>query len=82
MKVRKERQLKKASIIFTDREEPRKVFWDSLERFTQGDGETIQVLSYYGIGGIGKSCLLRKLMQEMEEKADTLDYVYCSKLSF
>ena len=76
MKVRKERQLKKASIIFTDREEPRKVFWDSLERFTQGDGETIQVLSYYGIGGIGKSCLLRKLMQEMEEKADTLDYVY------
>ena len=66
-KVRKvERKL--ATKIFTDREEPRQVFWKNYflfkERMNEGN---ICVLSYYGIGGIGKSALLKKLIDEIQE---------------
>jgi hypothetical protein len=57
--------------IFTDREEPRKAFWDKYKQYKEnmesGRNNKITILTYYGIGGIGKSTLLHKLQQEIEE---------------
>ena len=54
-----------AEELFTDREEPRKAFWDLYDSMENGDYE---VLTYYGIGGIGKTSLLYKLCEELKEK--------------
>ena len=54
-----------AEELFTDREEPRKAFWDIYESMQPG---AYEVLSYYGLGGIGKTSLLIKLCHELEEK--------------
>lgn len=54
-----------AEDLFTDREEPRKAFWDLYESMQPG---AYEVLSYYGLGGIGKTSLLIKLCHELEEK--------------
>ena len=72
LKIRKQESVKQASRIFTDREEPRKSFWKSYNDFKNKmeEGE-VKVLAYYGIGGIGKSSLLRKLITEMDESKTT-----------
>ena len=57
----------KAEKIFTDREEPRKVFWRAYQELEE-DIENYKVLNYYGIGGIGKTRLIEKLIEEMNEK--------------
>ena len=61
----------KATKEFTDREEPRKVFWDKYTKMSNemNEANPIQVISYYGFGGIGKSSLLHKLNEELKEKA-------------
>ena len=56
-----------AEDLFTDREVPRKVFWDLYDSMSVDNGEC-EVLTYYGIGGIGKSSLLNKLSLELEDK--------------
>ena len=50
----------KATKEFTDREEPRKIFWGkyNLMKSQMNDETSIQVISYYGFGGIGKTSLL------------------------
>ncbi|MFE8700585.1 tetratricopeptide repeat protein [Cytobacillus sp. FJAT-54145] len=48
---------------FTDREEPTKAFFDA---FQLKDSSQYKVLTYYGVGGIGKSRLLRELFQKVE----------------
>ena len=60
----------KASKEFTDREEPRRAFWKIFELVenTMKNQPVIQVISYYGFGGIGKTSLLHKLDQELKEK--------------
>ena len=55
----------KATREFTDREEPRKAFW---EKYNSVNDKEIKVISYYGFGGIGKSTLLLKLKDELLEK--------------
>lgn len=68
LKVRKQETIPQASRIFTDREIPRKSFWKNYNDFkAKMDDGDIKVLAYYGIGGIGKSTLLRKLISEMDE---------------
>jgi len=52
-----------ASRKFTDREEPKKAFLNALAQKSQGE---YKVLTYYGVGGIGKSRLLKELYREME----------------
>lgn len=78
MKIRSKRASSQACKIFTDREEPRKSFWKNYDYMCdcmkQDSGE-IKVLAYYGIGGIGKSSLLNRLMLEMEEKLESPLYV-------
>lgn len=78
MKVRSKNEYIKATRVFTDREEPRAAFWKNYERCEAemtNDGN-IHVLTYYGIGGIGKSRLLKKLMSEMDERFTDKRYVY------
>ena len=71
----------KAIKEFTDREEPRKIFWEkyNLMKSQMNDEASIQVISYYGFGGIGKTSLLHKLMEEVnnrepESKIEFLDF--------
>ena len=37
---------------------------------------SIQVISYYGYGGIGKSSLLNKLQEELKEKSPSSKYEF------
>lgn len=46
--------------IFTDREEERKVFFDTLEKNEK------TVINYHGMGGIGKTSLIHQLIKEIE----------------
>ena len=61
--------------IFTDREEPRRAFWECYNKFSEDIGsedpskQKSRVLAYYGVGGIGKTSLLNQLMVEMEDAA-------------
>lgn len=64
----------KAVKEFTDREEPRKVFWEKYNKKAEniennGIDNQVSVISYYGYGGIGKSTLLLKLNEEINQKA-------------
>ncbi|MBQ9422449.1 MAG: hypothetical protein IJU32_02610, partial [Pyramidobacter sp.] len=68
MQIRKTLNAVKKAREFTDREAPRRLFWDQYEK-TKAQPGSVHVLNYYGIGGIGKSRLLRQLAQEMGEKA-------------
>ena len=78
MKVRSKSESIKATRVFTDREEPRAAFWKNYDRCIKemADGGNIHVLTYYGIGGIGKSSLLKKLMSEMDDRFSDRRYVY------
>lgn len=55
---------------FTDREEPRKVFWDTYNEYKacMNDNPDIKVIAYYGIGGIGKTRLLNQIKDELTER--------------
>lgn len=78
MKIRTRNPLPMATRMFTDREEPRASFWKKYESIKNELPKTdnIYVLSYYGIGGIGKSRLLKKLSDEMTERITKPRYVY------
>ena len=77
MKIRKKQNLLKATVLFTDREAPRSAFWRKYATIKNTlDSGNIHVLTYYGIGGIGKSSLLKKLMEEIAEKNNKIRYVY------
>ena len=63
----------KATKEFTDREEPRKVFWNKYNQMLHdinNEKSPIQVISFYGFGGIGKSALLHKLNEELKEQVN------------
>lgn len=56
--------------IFTDRKEPRLAFWEMFKKIEQdkkSGKDNIFVLSYYGVGGEGKSTLIDKLRREIAE---------------
>ncbi len=57
--------------VFTDRETPRAAFWNryrQVEEQMQNGISPVSVLHYYGVGGIGKSTLLKKLTEELHEQ--------------
>ena len=70
-----ETSIPQATRIFTDREEPRKAFWKCYDQFKENmfnvapEDRDAKVLVYYGVGGIGKSSLLKQLIKEMDEAA-------------
>ncbi|MCR4671710.1 MAG: tetratricopeptide repeat protein [Lachnospiraceae bacterium] len=53
--------------VFTDRDEPRQVFWDTYDKACK-EPDHCNVLHYYGRGGIGKSTLLHVLHKQLLEK--------------
>ena len=66
---------KSAMEVFTDREEPRdEVFWKKhyiplAEELLRGeDPSYYHIISYYGEAGVGKTTLLNKLCQELDDK--------------
>ena len=52
---------------FTDREEPRKRFWDSHAYLAEHPDE-FTVFSFCRIGGIDKTMLVKKLCEELRER--------------
>lgn len=71
-KIIRDIEIKRATRKFTDREEPRKVFWNRFNKMKENitDINSVNVITYYGIGGIGKSSLLRKIIEELEQNAE------------
>lgn len=68
---------RRAEQFFTDREEPRRAFWAVYDR-VKADPGSVEAISYYGVGGIGKSSLLFQLMRELKERAPLSPNVYYS----
>lgn len=66
-----------AEHIFTDREEPRRAFWGVYDR-VKSDPGSVEAISYYGIGGIGKTSLLVQLVKELRERAAASPGVFYS----
>ena len=54
-----------AQEVFTDREDPRGSFWELYHAMNPGDSE---IIHYYGVGGIGKTTLLKQLQTEIAQK--------------
>lgn len=65
-----ERFVEVATRTFTDRQQPRALFEESVKNRT-----TTKIISYYGIGGIGKSRLLTVLQQELQGYIEKPIYV-------
>ena len=62
-----------AANIFVDRNEPRATFWKTYETYCKMHSQQpnyAQVLAYYGMGGVGKTALLKKIASEMDEKLE------------
>jgi len=57
--------------IFVDRNEPRGNFWEIYNNYRSEHSSNplfVQVLAYYGIGGVGKTKLLHKIASELDEE--------------
>lgn len=66
----------RAQKIFTDRKPPQQVIQESLQKIEQ---KPLEVINYYGKGGIGKSRLLKELFIKVKgfkkDKAHNYDFV-------
>ena len=71
--TRKDTQL--AVKKFTDREEPRKIFRDSLNAAIRDGSGKVNVLDFYGIGGIGKTALLMELKKTICGEFPKVKYI-------
>lgn len=80
MKLNNKKEVPQANRIFTDREEPRKVFWDSYNLFKNNlknsKENDIKVITYYGIGGIGKTSLLKQIRKELKDNSKQPIYIH------
>lgn len=59
----------RATKIFTDREQSQDSFSNALSSYLVGQ-KKLMVLMYYGVGGIGKSTLLKHLQKSVNEKKE------------
>ena len=79
--VNEEKNIKnnKAVKEFTDRVEPRNVFWEKYNlikgAILNEEKIPIQIITFYGIGGAGKTRLLERIRYELER--DSKDTKYC-----
>ena len=78
IKINNKRAVPQANRVFTDREKPRKVFWDTYDtlKLNMDKLNDIAVVTFYGIGGIGKTSLIKQLMNELTEKIPQPKYIY------
>jgi len=58
----------RATKIFTDRNEPRSVYDASIHAFCSGEKRS-EILVFYGVGGIGKTKLLRELFSNVDSRS-------------
>lgn len=58
-----EQEIKNPEMIFTDRDNPRKLFWEAYDRL---GADEFFVINFHGFGGIGKSWLCRHLNQSLK----------------
>ena len=64
----------KAVRKFTDREKAQQVFWNAVDDFRKSH-KPLQILTYYGIGGIGKTRLLQHLLADLNKRIEgSLDH--------
>ena len=68
-KFAKKNERFRANKIFTDRKEPRAVFAEAVAEMVAAEDEehSRQIVSFYGKGGIGKTSLLKQLMEESQD---------------
>ena len=57
-------QSKSLEFKFTDREEPQKLFWEKYDHLDLSRNEH-DIIHFYGIGGIGKTALLKRLRNDL-----------------
>ena len=57
---------------FVGREEHIQKFWDTIQSHARQNKEKHHILTYYGIGGIGKSELQRRLIEEVEKSSNCI----------
>ena len=62
-----------ATDMFTDRDEPQNAFWKKYEGLRKNKGQ-IDIIHYYGDGGMGKTTLLKKLEHELGKKNPNVYY--------
>jgi hypothetical protein len=58
-----EYDIKNPDMIFTDRDNPRKIFWDAYDSLSSDE---FYVINYHGFGGIGKSWLCKYLYETLK----------------
>ncbi|MGN1299743.1 MAG: hypothetical protein ACI4VC_00120 [Clostridia bacterium] len=80
--VNEEKNIKnnKAVKEFTDRVEPRNVFWEKYNlikgAILNEEKIPIQIITFYGIGGAGKTRLLERIRYELERESKDTKYCY------
>ncbi|MCR4634461.1 MAG: hypothetical protein K5648_10085, partial [Erysipelotrichaceae bacterium] len=57
--------LKTVEELFTDREEPRRAFWNELKQLESDPLGYARVICFYGEGGIGKTWLLNRISRDL-----------------
>lgn len=77
---------------FTDRVEARKLFWDEYRtlyeykdcetRIAEAKTKEMHIINYYGIGGMGKTTLINKLIEEMDEKEKGVIHIFLDLENF
>ncbi len=73
--------VKPAHMLFTDREEPREAFWQTLRKLEE-DPQGHQIITYYGEGGIGKTWLLNELKRNIDRMETEPKYRFKDGFSF
>ncbi len=70
---------------FTDRKVPSDVFWsayNSLKNNIENGCDDVKVITYYGLGGIGKSRLIQELYDELDIRQKNDNMGCCVKVDF
>ncbi len=67
--------IRTAAELFTDRENPQILFWETYEELKNEPG-SYDIIHYYGEGGIGKTTLLMKLMDDLVKKKNYNAIIY------
>lgn len=78
--VKNTRRMPSASELFTDRVDPQEAFERKLKLIEAYRTKASAVLCYYGIGGIGKTSLMNKLIRLVEHR-DGVQPVYADEIN-
>lgn len=77
IKVKENKRLWKAEELFTDRVEPQEAFWKKYDELVAEPGK-FDMIHYYGVGGIGKTALLKKIITDLITDRDNPNVILYS----